>query len=115
MTIKRVEIYNKLLPIGASLEDIKVIGDIIYYAVRKNFDCYCKNKNHPISKNAYSWAFEDIYKLREYKDGLDKKNNQIIIDTKGKKVNIADVQQEIESCVNAIYTMTTKGYITDLI
>lgn len=112
--IKRVEIYNKLLPIGSSLEDIKVIGDIIYYAVRKNFDCYIVNRLI-IKNRAYDWAFEDIYKLREYKDGLDKKNNPIIVDNKGKKVNIADVQQEIESCVNAIYNMTTKGYITDLI
>ena len=111
--IKRVEIYNKLLPIGSSLEDIKVIGDIIYYAVRKNFDCYVTNRLI-IKNRAYNWAFEDIYKLREYKDGLDKKNNPIIVDSKGKKVNIADVQQEIESCVNAIYDMTTKGYITDL-
>ncbi|WP_303007086.1 hypothetical protein [Romboutsia ilealis] len=114
MTIKRVEIYNKLLPIGVSLEDIKVTGDIIYYAVRKNFDCYATNRKI-VKDRAYDWTFEDVYKLREYKDGLDKKNNQIIIDTKGKKVNIADVQQEIESCVNAIYTMTTKGYVTDLI
>ena len=112
--IKRVEVYNKMLPIGASLEDIKVIGDIIYYAVRKNFDCYATNRKI-VKDRAYDWTFEDVYKLREYKDGLDKKNNQIIIDTKGKKVNIADVQQEIESCVNAIYTMTTKGYVTDLI
>ena len=111
--IKRVEIYNKLLPIGSSLEDIKVIGDIIYYAVRKNFDCYVTNRKI-VKDRAYDWAFEDIYKLREYKDGLDKKNNPIIVDSKGKKVNITDVQQEIKSCVNAIYDMTTRGYITDL-
>lgn len=111
--IKRVEIYNKLLPIGSSLEDIKVIGDIIYYVVRKNFDCYATNRKI-VKGRAYDWAFEDIYKLREYKDGLDKKNNPIIVDNKGKKVNVADIQQEIENCVNAIYDMTTKGYITDL-
>lgn len=112
--IRRVEVYNKILPLGASLEDIKITGDIVYYAVRKNFDCYIVNRLI-IKNRAYDWAFEDIYKLRDYKDSVDKKNNPIIIDSKGKKVNIADVQQEIESCVNSIYNMTTKGYITDLL
>lgn len=115
MTIKRIEIYNKLLPIGSSLEDIKVIGDIIYYAVRKNFDCYCKNKNHPISKIAYSWAFEDIYKLREYRDSVDKKNRPIITDSRGKKINIEDINKELEKCVYSIYDVSSKGYISRLL
>lgn len=112
--IKRVEIYNKLLPIGSKFEDIKIVGDIVYYAVRKNFDCYATNRKM-VKERAYDWVFEEIYKLREYKDSLDKKSNPIIVDNKGKKVNIADIQQEIESCVSAIYNITTKGYITDLI
>ena len=113
--IRRVEVYNKMLPLGSSLEDIKIIGDIVYYAVRKNFDCYAQNKKHPISKSAYSWAFEDIYKLRRYKDSVDKKNNSIIIDSKGKKVSIEDVNQELEKCVNSVYEISSKGYILNLV
>lgn len=113
--IKRREKYNKLFPLGTDLERIDLKGDDIYYIVRKNFDCYCKNKKHPISKSAYSWAFEDIYKLREYRDSVDKKNRPIITDKKGKKINIEDINQELEKCVYSIYDVSSKGYISRLL
>lgn len=113
--IKRREKYNKLFPLGTDLELIDLKGDDIYYVVRKNFDCYCTNKKHPISKNAYSWAFEDIYKSREYRDSVDKKNKPIITDKKGKKINIEDINQELEKCVYSIYDVSSKGYISKLL
>ena len=113
--IKRREKYNKLFPLGTDLERIDLKGDDIYYIVRKNFDCYCKNKKHPISKSAYSWAFEDIYKLREYRDSVDKKNRPIITDKKGKKINIEDINQELEKCVYSIYDVSSKGYVSRLL
>lgn len=108
--IKRVEIYNKENPLGATYESIQAIGDLPYLAVRKNFDCYCENKNHSIFKSAYKWALNDLIELRQLKV----LNDKYLIDKNNKKYKIADIINEIESCVNSIYEITDKGYIVKL-
>ena len=108
--IKRVEIYNKQKPLGATLESIRATGDFIYYVVRKNFDCYCTNKNHPISNNAYNWAFNDLMELRK----LEPLNEKYFIDEDKKKYKIKDIEHELESCVHSIYEITEKNYIIEL-
>lgn len=108
--IKRVEIYNKEKPLGATLESIRATGDFIYYVARKNFDCYCTNKNHPISNNAYNWAFNDLMELRK----LEPLNEKYFIDEDKKKYKIKDIEHELESCVHSIYGITEKNYIIEL-
>jgi len=108
--VKRVEIYNKENPLGATYERIRAIGDLPYLVVRKNFDCYCENKNHSISKSAYRWALNDLIELRK----LEPLNDKHCIDNNKKKYKINDIVSEIESCVNSIYNITDKGYIVNL-
>lgn len=110
--IKRVEVYNKLFPIGTEMDSIKNTGDILYYVVRKNFDCYLVNQNI-ISNRAYDWAINDTFNLRGYYWGKDKKGNKTWMH-KGKKINQSDVIAEIEKCVNEIYDITNKKYIYKL-
>lgn len=107
--IKRVEIYNKENPLGATRESIKAIGDFTYYVVRKNFDCYV-NWSKPYSNKASVWALNDLIKLRQLKSF----NNKYLIDDKGKKVKIIELKEELNSCINSIYEITDKGYIINL-
>lgn len=108
--IKRVEIYNKENPLGATYERIQAIGDLPYLVVRKNFDCYCENKKHSIFKSAYKWALNDLIELRQLKV----LNDKYLIDKNNKKYKTTDIFNEIESCVNSIYEITDKGYIVKL-
>lgn len=107
--IKRVEIYNKESPLGATRESIKAIGDFTYFAVRKNFDCFITS-NNAIFRSAYKWALNDLMELRK----LEPLNNKYFIDTNKKKYKIKDIENELESCVNAIYEITEKNYIIEL-
>lgn len=108
--IKRREKYNKIFPLGADLEHIELKGDDVYYVARKNFDCYCKNKKHPISNNAYRWALNDLIESRR----LEVLNDKYFINNKGKKVKKIELKEEIVSCINSIYEITDKGYIINL-
>lgn len=107
--IKRVEIYNKETPLGATRESIKAIGDFTYFAVRKNFDCFITS-NNAIFRSAYKWALNDLMELRK----LEPLNNKYFIDTNKKKYKIKDIENELESCINAIYEITEKNYIIEL-
>lgn len=107
--IKRVEIYNKENPLGATYESIQAIGDLPYLVVRKNFDCFVTS-NNSIFKSAYKWAFNDLIELRK----LEPLNNKYCIDNNKKKYKINDIVIEIESCVNSIYNITDKKYILEL-
>lgn len=107
--IKRVEVYNKTLPLGTSLGKIEGTGDIVYYVARKNFDCYIEN-NHKPTENTFKWALNDIVDLRGYKT-LD---NKKYISKDDKKVKITDVKEELKQCINSIYEVTEKGYIAKL-
>lgn len=107
--IKRVEIYNKENPIGSTYESIKAIGDLTYYVVRKNFECYISNR-HKISNNAYLWALDDLIRERNYKH----LNDKYLLDSKDKKVKINDLIEEIKSCVNEIFEITSNNYISKL-
>ena len=107
--IKRVEIYNRENPLGATLESIRAIGDFTYYAVRKNFDCYI-NWSKPFSNKAIVWALNDLIELRQ----LESFNDKYLIDDKGKKVKIIELKEELNSCINSIYEITDKGYIKKL-
>ena len=107
--VKRVEIYNKENPLGATYERIRAIGDLPYLAVRKNFDCYI-NWSKPYSNKALIWALNDLIELRK----LEPLNDKHCIDNNKKKYKINDIVSEIESCVNSIYNITDKGYIVNL-
>lgn len=107
--IKRVEIYNKENPLGATQESIRAIGDFTYFVVRKNFDCFITS-NNAIFKSAYKWAFNDLIELRK----LEPLNNKYFIDTNKKKYKIKDIENELESCIDAIYEITEKNYIIEL-
>ena len=108
--IKRVEIYNKENPLGATQESIRAIGDFTYFVVRKNFDCYALKSNHPIKNSAYNWAFNDLMELRK----LEPLNDKYFIDDNKKKYKIKDIVNEIENCTNSIYEITEKNYIIAL-
>lgn len=107
--IKRVEIYNKENPLGATYERIRAIGDLPYLVVRKNFDCYI-NWSKPYSNKALIWALNDLIDLRELKE----LNDKYFIDRKGKKVKIIELKKELTSCINSIYEITDKKYILNL-
>lgn len=107
--IKRVEIYNKENPLGATRESIKAIGDFTYFVVRKNFDCFITS-NNAIFKSAYKWAFNDLIELRK----LEPLNDKYFIDDNKKKYKINDITTEIKSCVDSIYNITDKKYILEL-
>lgn len=107
--VKRVEIYNKENPLGATYKSIQAIGDLPYLVVRKNFDCFVTS-NNSIFKSAYKWAFNDLIELRK----LEPLNNKYCIDNNKKKYKINDIVIEIESCVNSIYNITDKKYILEL-
>lgn len=104
--IKRVEIYNKIVEVNAPREKLELVGDYVYIAVRKNFDCYA-DKNHSISKRAYDWALHDLLELRK----LEVLDNEYYIDNKNKKVKRKDVIKELKSCIDSVYYISEKGYI----
>lgn len=108
--IRRVEIYNKQKPLGTNKTSIKGTGDYVYYAVRKNFDCYALKGNHPIKNSAYNWAFNDLMELRK----LEPFNDKYFIDNDKKRYKIKDIEIELKSCVNAIYEITERNYIIGL-
>lgn len=107
--IKRVEIYNKQKPLGTDKESIKGTGDYVYYSVRKNFDCYV-DWSKPFSNKATMWALNDLIELRK----LESFNEKYLKDDKGKKIKIIELKEELNSCINSIYEITDKRYITDL-
>lgn len=104
--IKRVEIYNKVVEVNPSKEKLELVGDYVYIAVRKNFDCYA-DKNHSISKRAYDWALNDLLRLKKLKV-LD---DEYYIDNKNKKVKRKDIIKQLKDCISAIYDISEKGYI----
>lgn len=107
--IKRREIYNKECPLDKKQEYIKIIGDLVYYAARKNFDCFITS-NNSIFKSAYKWAFNDLIELRQLKPF----NDKYFIDNFERKYKIKDIEMELISCIKAIYEITEKNYITGL-
>lgn len=107
--IKRVEIYNKIVEVNAPKEKLELVGDYVYIAVRKNFDCYA-DKNHSISKRAYDWALNDLLELRK----LEILDDKYYVDNKNKKVKRKDVTKELKDCIDSVYNVSEKGYILGL-
>lgn len=107
--IKRTEILNKLLPVGAKEGEIKLTGDYVYVAVRKNFDCFT-DKNHNISNRAFDWAINDLLDFR----GLKALDSKYYINKDGKKIKVKDIVEEVNNCVYSIYEISEKGYIMSM-
>lgn len=107
--IKRTEIYNKVVEVNACKEKLALVGDYVYIAVRKNFDCYT-DKNHSISKRACDWALHDLLKLKK----LEILDDEYYMDTKGKKVKRKDLIKELKDCINSVYSISNKNYILGL-
>lgn len=107
--IKRVEIYNKIVEVNAPREKLELVGDYVYIAVRKNFDCYILNRNQ-ISKRVYDWVLNDLLELKK----LEVLDNEYYTDNKGKKVKRKDVIRELKNCINAIYDISNNNYVLRL-
>lgn len=107
--IKRTEIYNRIVEVNAPKEKLMLVGDYVYIAVRKNFDCYT-DKNHSISKRAYDWALNDLLELKK----LEILDNEYYVDAKDKKVKRKDVIKELKECINSVYNISNKNYILGL-
>lgn len=107
--IKRIEIYNKIVEVNAQKEKLELVGDYVYIAVRKNFDCYILNRNQ-ISKRVYDWVLNDLLELKK----LEVLDNEYYTDNKGKKVKRKDVIRELKNCINAIYDISNNNYVLRL-
>lgn len=107
--IKRTEIYNRIVEVNACKEKLALVGDYVYIATRKNFDCYA-DKNHSISKRAYDWALNDLLELRK----LEILDDKYYVDNKNKKVKRKDVIKELKDCIDSVYNISEKGYILGL-
>lgn len=107
--IKRVEIYNRVVEVNACKEKLALVGDYVYIAVRKNFDCYA-DKHHSISKRAFDWALNDSLELRK----LEVLDNEYYVNSKGKKVKRKDVIRELKNCIDSVYNVSEKKYILGL-
>lgn len=107
--IKRTEIYNRIVEVNACKEKLALVGDYVYIATRKNFDCYA-DKNHSISKRAYDWVLNDLLELRK----LEILDDKYYVDNKNKKVKRKDVIKELKDCIDSVYNISEKGYILGL-
>lgn len=107
--IRRTEILNKTLPLGSNDAQIRLTGDYVYIAVRKNFDCYINNRKS-IKNRAYDWAINDLLDFR----GLKALDDKHFVNKDNKKVKVKDIVEEINNCVNSIYEISNKNYITGL-
>lgn len=107
--IKRTEIYNKMVEVNPCKEKLALVGDYVYIAVRKNFDCYILNRNQ-ISKRVYDWVLNDLLELKK----LEVLDNEYYIDSKGKKVKRKDIIRELKNCIDAIYDISNNNYVLRL-
>lgn len=107
--IKRSEIYNKMVEVNAPKEKLELVGDYVYIAVRKNFDCYILNRNQ-ISKRVYDWVLNDLLELKK----LEVLDNEYYVDSKGKKVKRKDIIRELKNCIDAIYDISNNNYVLRL-
>lgn len=104
--IKRSEIYNKMVEVNPSKEKLALVGDYVYIAVRKNFDCYILNRK-TVKSRAFDWALNDLLEFKK----LEVLDNEYYVNNKGKKVKRKDVIKELKDCINSIYDISEKGYI----
>ena len=107
--IKRSEIYNKMVEVNPSKEKLALVGDYVYIAVRKNFDCYILNRK-TVKSRAFDWALNDLLEFKK----LEVLDNEYYVNNKGKKVKRKDVIKELKDCINSIYDISNKNYILGL-
>jgi len=107
--IKRIKILNKLLPLGSKAEQIRLTGDYVYIAVRKNFDCYADG-NNKVSKRAYDCAINDLMDFR----GLKVLDDKHFANKEGKKIKSKDIREEVKQCIESIYNLSENNYIYGL-
>jgi len=105
--IKRIEIYNKQFQLN---ENTKIIGDYMYYIVRKSCDCFV-DSTHSIStnKSVYKDMLNDYIKLYEckYEKG-------VLMDKHNKKINTTKLKQQFNNNITKIYVCTEKMYLKNL-
>ena len=104
--IKRAEIYNKVVEVNAPKEKLMLVGDYVYIAVRKNFDCYILNRK-TVKSRAFDWALNDLLEFKK----LEVLDNEYYVNNKGKKVKRKDVIRELKNCIDSVYDISEKGYI----
>lgn len=96
--IKRINIYNKQFHLGSAPKDIKVgTGDIVYYVVRKNCDCFTKNRTKP-TKRVFEIMIGEYVGL----NGGSYENGEWL-DKKGKKIKPKKILDLLNNCILAIY------------
>lgn len=135
--MKRVEIYNKMYPLGTDKELINSLGDIEYYYIR-SLDKLCNSRNKP-SKKELNLILNEILKSKKYiyvlnnetfenakyrhERILEEKRNIDILknnisgswyDKKGKKINLQLQLEALEKNIRLIYNCTEKLYIYTL-
>lgn len=107
--IKRIEIYNKIVEVNAQKEKLELVGDYVYIAVRKNFDCYILNRK-TVKSRAYDWALNDLLKLKK----LEVLDNEYYTDNKNKKVKRKDIIKQLKDCIDSVYNISNNNYILRL-
>lgn len=107
--IKRVEIYNKIVEVNPCKEKLELVGDYVYIATRKNFDCYILNRK-TVKSRAFDWALNDLLELKK----LEILDNEYYVDSKNKKVKRKDIIRELKNCIDSVYDISEKGYILGL-
>ena len=116
-SIKRINLYNKIAPIGDT-EKANILEDDIYRFVRKNYDCFAVNKNKP-SKTAFTCTINDYcdyYGMKKeelpIRKGSSKKDLYYV--NGKKKILVSELEQQIKYCVDEIYNIADSGRITKL-
>lgn len=107
--IKRTEIYNRVVEVNAQKEKLELVGDYVYIAVRKNFDCYILNRK-TVKSRVFDWALNDLLEFKK----LEVLDNEYYTDNKGKKVKRKDVIRELKNCIDSVYDISNKNYILGL-
>lgn len=107
--IKRNEIYNKIVEVNAPKEKLELVGDYVYIAVRRNFDCYILNRK-TVKSRVYDWALNDLLELKK----LEVLDDEYYIDNKNKKVKRKDIIKQLKDCIDSVYDISNNNYVLRL-
>lgn len=107
--IKRIEIYNRVVEVNPQKEKLELVGDYVYIAVRKNFDCYILNRK-TVKSRVYDWALNDLLELKK----LEVLDDEYYIDNKNKKVKRKDIIKQLKDCIDSVYDISNNNYVLRL-
>lgn len=128
--MNRSLLLNRAYPLGTDFIACRGIGDVLYWATRKNLDCFVKRADKRISKRHlvnlrseylseigckfYSFAYYNKrtkeYFFHEVKGKLHSDVRLFLdvwIDKNDKKVDTDKIDKQLESCKEAIYELNS--------